>query len=444
MHKKDVSPRPTRVREGDDRRVKPLKRPPKTEMKDAAQPSLPPSNGSSVHFPSSGFASLLASNRRDFLLTPSRSQVKVSDVEGKILGLYFGANWYAPCRRFTQELVGIYEELRKNASDFEIVYVSSDEDMEAFDGFYGQMPWLAIPFSDLETKKALNRKYDVEGVPYLVILQPHDTKEEETLRDGVNLIYRFGAQAYPFTKERLEQLHQEERDRHENQTLINLLTNPDRDYVLGHPGSRQVPVASLVGKTVGLYFSAQWCVPAQNFTPKLIGIYHKIKQELAEKIDHQEEDFEIVLVSNDRDEASFESYFGSMPWLALPYGEAEMRKLARHFDVQGIPCLVIIGPDGKTITRYGRNLINLYQENAYPFTHARVQSLEKQIEQEARGLPTLVDHDGHRHRLNLVSDGNGGGPFICCVCDEQGSSWAYQCLRCGYQVHPQCVRPVDR
>ena len=202
-------------------------------------------------------------------------------------------------------------------------------------------------------------------------------------------------------------------------------------------------MACLVGKTIGLYFSAQWCVPGQNFTPKLIRIYHKIKLELAEK-NNQEEDFEIVLVSHDRDEASFELYFGSMPWLALPYGEAQMKKLTRHFDVQGIPCLVIIGPDGKTITRHGRNLINLYQENAYPFTRDRVQLLEEQIEQEARGLPTLVAHHGHRHPLNLVSDGNGGGPFICCVCDEQGSSWAYQCLTCGYQVHPKCVNPVDR
>lgn len=196
-----------------------------------------------------------------------------------------------------------------------------------------------------------------------------------------------------------------------------------------------------MGKTIGLYFSAQWCVPCVKFTPKLISAYHKIKQLLAE---NGEEDFEIVLVSNDRDQPSFESYFGSMPWLALPFGDAEIKKLARHFDVQGIPCLVIIGPNGKTITRHGRNLINLYQENAYPFTDEKVEVLEKQIEEEARGLPRLVCHEGHRHDLNLVSDGNGGGPFICCVCDEQGSSWAYQCLECGYEVHPKCVTTVDR
>ncbi|KAJ7957912.1 Thioredoxin, nucleoredoxin [Quillaja saponaria] len=409
------------------------------EMKEGYQAVT---NGNSVSIASSRTSSLLASRDRDYLVSSTGAQVKVSDLEGKVVGLYFGANWYPPCRNFTQVLVEIYEQFKSNGLNFEIVYVSSDEDLDAFNNYHAYMPWLAIPFSDLDTKKALNRKYDVEGIPCLVILQPNDNKDEATLHNGVELIYRYGVQAYPFTKERLEQLEKEEKEKHENQTLTNLLTNHDRDYLLGHPGLKEVPIASLVGKTVGLYFSAEWCVPCVNFTPKLTSIYHKIKQMLVEKGDNSE-DFEIVLVSNDRDQTSFNSYFGTMPWLALPFGDPSIKNLAKHFDVQGIPCLIILAPDGKTVTKQGRNLINLYQENAYPFTDTKLEQLEKQMDEEAMSLPRLVSHEGHRHELNLVSEGNGGGPFICCVCDEQGSSWAYQCLECGYEVHTKCVTAVE-
>ncbi|KAG5018191.1 hypothetical protein JHK87_014046 [Glycine soja] len=389
------------------------------------------------------FSHLLASQDRDYLLSPTGAQVKVSDLEGRVVGLLFAANWYPPCRGFTQILVGIYEELKSRVPQLEIVYVSSDENLDAFNSFYGNMPWLAIPFSDLETKKSLTRKYDVEAVPCLILLQPDDRKEHVTVRDGVELIYRYGIQAYPFSNERLEQLQKEDKVKRDNQTLTNLLANHHRDYVLSHThtGLKKVPVAWLVGKTIGLYFSAEWCVPCAKFTPKLISVYEKIKHELAGK---GEEDFEVVLISSDRDQASFDSYYSTMPWLALPFGDPEIKNLVRHYNVQGIPWLVIIGPDGKTITVHGRSLINLYQENAYPFTNAKVEELEKQLEEEAKGLPALVYHEGHRHDLNLVSDGNGGGPFICCVCDEQGSSWAYQCLQCGYEVHPKCVRTVER
>ncbi|XP_073224986.1 probable nucleoredoxin 2 isoform X2 [Cicer arietinum] len=414
------------------------------EMKDGTR--APVSNNGyfgGEQISTSKFSQLLASSHRDFLLSPTGAQVKVSELEGKVVGLLFAANWYPPCRVFTQLLIGIYEELKTNNPHFEIVYVSSDEDLDAFNEFYKNMPWLAIPFYDLETKKSLNRKYEVEGIPCLIMLQPSKVDDATTLRHGVELIYRYGVQAYPFSNERLMELHEAEREKRENQTLINLLANNFRDYVLSqtHTGLfTQVPIASLVGKTIGLYFSAGWCVPCTKFTPKLISVYEKIKQELTEKGDN--EDFEIVLVSNDRDQESFDSYYNTMPWLALPFGDPEIKNLARHFDIQGIPCLVIIGPDGKTITIHGRNLINLYQENAYPFTKAKVEQLEKQLEEEARDLPILVHHVGHHHGLNLVSDGNGGGPFICCVCDEQGSNWAYQCLQCGYEVHPKCIKTV--
>ncbi|KAJ6731110.1 THIOREDOXIN [Salix viminalis] len=372
-----------------------------------------------------------------------QTKVKVSDLEGKVLGLYFSANWHVPCRSFTTRvLVGAYEHLKSNGSNFEIVFISSDEDLVAFNNYRANMPWLSIPFADLETKKALNSKFDIESIPCLVILQPKDNKHGATLHDGIELLHRFGVRAFPFTEERLEKLEMEEKEKHESQTLINLLTNHDRDYLLGHPAMKQVPVATMAGKTIGLYFSAQWCHPGVKFTPRLLSIYQKIKQVLVDK--GTEDDFEIVFVSSDRDQAAFDSYFNGMPWLALPFGDPANKILAQHFDVKCIPSLVILGPDGKTVTKHGRNLINLYKENAYPFTEAQVDLLKKQMDEEAKILPKSKSHAGHRHELGLVSEGAGGGPFICCDCDEQGSGWAYLCLECGYEVHTKCVRAEDR
>ncbi|KAA8528781.1 hypothetical protein F0562_036136 [Nyssa sinensis] len=94
----------------------------------------------------------------------------------------------------------------------------------------------------------------------------------------------------------------------------------------------EVPVASLMGKTIGLYFSAEWCLPGRKFTPKLISIYQKIKQMLVEKVD--DEDFEMVLVSSDRDQMAFDSYFSTMPWLALPFADPISKDLTKHFDIQ--------------------------------------------------------------------------------------------------------------
>ncbi|XP_030446830.1 probable nucleoredoxin 2 [Syzygium oleosum] len=398
-------------------------------------------NGDAEKVSTSRFTSLLASKDRDYLLSPTGSQVKVSDLEGHVVGLYFSANWYSPCRNFNRVLSNAYEQLKTNRSNFEVVFVSADEDLSAFSSYYSSMPWLTIPFSDLESKKALSRKFDVEDIPCLIILQPDGTKEEEVLHNGVELVHRYGVEAFPFTRERLEQLEREEKEKHENQTITNLLSSDDRDYLLGrHSTTGQVPVASLVGKTLGLFFSAQWCLPGMKFTPKLTSIYHKIKHAISQR--PGVEDFEIVYVSSDRDRASFDSYFALMPWLALPFGDPNIRALTRHFDVQSIPCLVILGPDGKTVTKHGRSLINLYQENAYPFTEARLASLHRQMDEEAKGLPKSEFHAGHHHELTLVSDCTSGGPFICCDCDEQGSGWAYQCLECGYEVHTKCVRAV--
>jgi len=381
------------------------------------------------------FQSLLTTRDRDFLITADGKEVKVAELEGKIVGLYFAAHWNDQCQTFTPMLADIYKRLKEQGAELEIVFISSDEDRVCFENYHGTMPWLAVPYSDLKTKKMLNQRFEVEGIPCFIML---DMKGKTMQTECVELIYKYGIQAFPFTPERLAELEYEEQTRHASQTLEKLFVTGERDYVIGH-GEKQVGISSLRGKTVGLYFSAQWCLPCQKFTPRLISVYNNLKESLK-----GDEGFEIIFISGDRDEAAFRSYYESMPWLALPYGDEKIKELSRYFDIRGIPSLVVVGSDGKTVTSEGRNLINLHWERAYPFTVARLAEIQKEMDEEAKSFPKIFHHTGHPHVLHLVSADSGGGPYICCVCDEQGSGWAYQCAQCGYELHPKCAQEVDQ
>jgi nucleoredoxin len=107
---------------------------------------------------------------------------------------------------------------------------------------------------------------------------------------------------------------------------------------------------ALAGKHVALYFSAHWCPPCRGFTPELAKMY----------VSHlKAKGLEIVFVSSDRDEAGFSSYYAEMPWLALPYGERELKaKLSKKYKVSGIPSLIILDESGNLITADGREAVS--------------------------------------------------------------------------------------
>lgn len=65
--------------------------------------------------------------------------------------------------------------------------------------------------------------------------------------------------------------------------------------------------------------------------------------------------FEVVFVSSDKDEASFDEYYAEQPWLALPFGSRDVKAaLSKKYKVSGIPSLVLLDGDGAIITKDGR------------------------------------------------------------------------------------------
>lgn len=64
---------------------------------------------------------------------------------------------------------------------------------------------------------------------------------------------------------------------------------------------------------------------------------------------------EVIFVSSDRDEASFKEYFAEQPWLALDFADRSTKeKLSAAFGVSGIPSVVILDENLKTVTTDGR------------------------------------------------------------------------------------------
>ncbi|XP_030847161.1 nucleoredoxin [Strongylocentrotus purpuratus] len=237
---------------------------------------------------------------------------------GRYVGLYFSAHWCPPCRSFTPKLAEFYKAFaKKNESKLEIVFVSSDRDQGEFDGYFKDMTWLSLPFSDRDRKEKLGEMFSVKGIPTFIILDSEtgaivcSEARDEVMDDPEG-------EDFPWKK---------------IMALIELLGEK-----LQGAGGAEVETSSLCGsgRYVGLYFSAHWCPPCRKFTPKLAEFYEAFTKKNEGKL-------EIVFVSADGKLEEFDDYFKEMPWLSLPYADRDREgKLSTKFEVQGIPTFIIL------------------------------------------------------------------------------------------------------
>jgi len=102
----------------------------------------------------------------------------------------------------------------------------------------------------------------------------------------------------------------------------------------------------LNGKYIALYFSASWCGPCQRVTPLLTSqVYPKFMSDGL--------DLEFVLMPYCKTENKFNEYFAKMPWPSVPYAERAAIDQRIPVSVDGYPTIVIIDPQGNTITKKG-------------------------------------------------------------------------------------------
>ena len=102
----------------------------------------------------------------------------------QLIGIYFSAHWCPPCRNFTPVLAEFYNKVNADGKIFEIVFVTSDRDEKSFKDYLSHMPWIAITFGSQEIKD-LKTKYQVSGIPKLVVVNPDGSLVSADARNDV-------------------------------------------------------------------------------------------------------------------------------------------------------------------------------------------------------------------------------------------------------------------
>ena len=158
-------------------------------------------SGMSLSTANSELLKLFRKLPNDSLLSSGgRDKVSLSSAFAKVdlVFLYASAHWCPPCRRYTPQLAQFYNDARKfyksdpkRSHQIEIVFVSSDHDINEFGKYYATMPWLAVPF-DSETRERLLSWMNVTSVPRLMCLDGRSGKVLETNSVGRTLdMFRF-------------------------------------------------------------------------------------------------------------------------------------------------------------------------------------------------------------------------------------------------------------
>jgi len=352
------------------------------------------------------------------------AEVSAAQLSGtEVVGLYFSAHWCPPCRGFTPKLAETYKQVVAAGKSFEIVFVSSDKDEKSFSEYAAEQPWAHLAFKDREAKARLSKKFKVSGIPSLVLL---DGRTGKTInKDGRSALGNDPKGAkFPWVPPTIAS------------AIGSRLVKPD--------GTEVDAAAALGGKTYAVYFSAHWCGPCKGFTPKLAAAYEALKA--------RGDDFEVVFVSADRSEKAFADYFGTMPWLAVPFDDRDReQELSALFEVEGIPTLCIIGPDGKVSNADGVQAVAGDPECAkFPWGKEDVTALEdaggflndtpclilfggdqgalRAPGKEERARASAAGDDGDVEEVAFVAGGDGGGDLagqvrkLCQLGDQAGGA----------------------
>ncbi|KAJ7398295.1 Nucleoredoxin [Pitangus sulphuratus] len=318
----------------------------------------------------------------EVLVAADGEEVAVSALAARgvsLVGLYFGCSLGGPCAQLGASLAAFYGRFRGEAAAaggqrLEIVFVSAEQEQQQWQEAVRAMPWLALPFADKHRKLSRAGAGIIQNKSYYPAASSVKELLDRSAPWNVNLL------ADDITAKEFEAALLKLWNKYRVSNIPSLIfidastgkvvcrngllvirddpeglefpwgPKPFSEVVAGpllRNNGQTLDSSALEGSHVGVYFSAHWCPPCRSLTRVLVESYRKIK-EAGQK-------FEILFVSADRSEDSFNQYFSEMPWVAVPYAdEARRSRLNRLYGIQGIPTLIVLDSKGEVITRQGR------------------------------------------------------------------------------------------
>lgn len=120
------------------------------------------------------------------LYDASGKEISIEQLRGKIVALYFSAEWCIPCKKFTPKLAKFREENAKKG--FEVVFMSLDRSDQQKARYMknAKMKWLTSPGQNTKEINQILDYYKLPGIPSLVVFGPKGQLITTAGRDDVD------------------------------------------------------------------------------------------------------------------------------------------------------------------------------------------------------------------------------------------------------------------
>jgi nucleoredoxin len=126
-----------------------------------------------------------------------------------IIGLFFTGSWCAPCEKFAQELIEVYNDANSKEKVMEIIQVSNEKNEKEFADGITNKPWIFVQYNDNFIDYLVNDN-KITYMPVLLIIRKDrniisDTGRRDVTENGVKTHEKW-LKIYKVQKEREKEM----------------------------------------------------------------------------------------------------------------------------------------------------------------------------------------------------------------------------------------------